>query len=388
MKIAIVVHGPNIIDSGYASKIIELISKNNTIDAKLGGTMGRTAVIDASLENVIDISEKLLPSESLKILSFKCPDAIFLINYGKSSTTGHVFGYKVYNNYLKKTKNTQIPFIQIERPGESDGSLIFHNVDMAILNNELNELINKLVSFFKLIIITNKQIQDKHFNNENLTNQERTIHGVSPNENILINGVVIGKSTSDELTLISKNDFLTEIKGGFLKDHGVEKLGKFNLNTAIVKTGLLRKSNIKPRTLTNNKNKSTFKIAYLDHAAENIYNFNDADLVVTVGDDTTLLASDILFRFNIPVIGITDGDLDKLVEKGFKTDDSVIFKLESGVDDIVGLKIFEKLFYGKLFLDFSIDNIDFENFKKDKINEFKSKIIEIINNSSYKYTIE
>ena len=54
MRIGIVVHGPNIIDSGYALKLIELLKGYGDVSVRLGGTMGRTAVIDASLEKVIE----------------------------------------------------------------------------------------------------------------------------------------------------------------------------------------------------------------------------------------------------------------------------------------------------------------------------------------------
>ena len=101
MRIGVVVHGPNIIDSGYALKLIELLSQYGEVSARLGGTMGRTAVIDASLENIIDIKRKLVPSDSLKIFYDDNVDVIFLLNYGKSDVTGQVFGYKVYNHYLK-----------------------------------------------------------------------------------------------------------------------------------------------------------------------------------------------------------------------------------------------------------------------------------------------
>lgn len=56
--------------------------------------MGRTAVIDGSLEDIIDISKKLVPSDSLKLFNDADVDVIFLINYGKSDVTGQVFGYK------------------------------------------------------------------------------------------------------------------------------------------------------------------------------------------------------------------------------------------------------------------------------------------------------
>ena len=51
MRIGVVVHGPNVIDSGYALKLINLITEYGDVSVRLGGTMGRTAVIDNSLEN-------------------------------------------------------------------------------------------------------------------------------------------------------------------------------------------------------------------------------------------------------------------------------------------------------------------------------------------------
>ena len=98
MRIGVVVHGPNIIDSGYALELINLLSNYGVVSARLGGTMGRTAVIDASLENLIDIKKKLVPSDSLKMFHDDDADVIFLLNYGKSDVTGQVFGYKVYNH--------------------------------------------------------------------------------------------------------------------------------------------------------------------------------------------------------------------------------------------------------------------------------------------------
>ena len=132
MRIGIVVHGPNIIDSGYALKLIDLLKGYGDVKVRLGGTMGRTAVIDASLENLIDISRKLVPSDSLKIFHDDGVDVIFLLNYGKSDVTGQVFGYKVYNHYVEKIDDNSIPVIQIERPGEDDGSIIPWNGDLDL----------------------------------------------------------------------------------------------------------------------------------------------------------------------------------------------------------------------------------------------------------------
>ena len=99
-------------------------------------------------------------------------------------------------------------------------------------------------------------------------------------------------------------------------------------------------------------------------------------MVITVGDDTTLISSDILYRFDIPVVGITDGDLDKVVEDGFKVKNSIIFEVESGFDDIIGQNIKSEMFCDKQ------ESYDFRN-----IEEVENKIIEIIKNINCNYKI-
>lgn len=367
MRIGVVVHGPNIIDSGYALKLIDLLECYGEVKARLGGTMGRTAVIDASLENVIDISRKLVPSDSLKIFHDDEVDAIFLLNYGKSDVTGQVFGYKVYNHYVDKISENDIPIIQIERPGEADGSIIPWNIRPDIVD-DLSDKLN-------LDIVTPEEVYENHIRQDDAGLNQRIVHGVSPGENIMVNSVVIGKTNSDKLTLIAKDNHIVDIIGGELKIHGLEKLGEVDLETAIIKTGLLRHAKVTPRVISSDKSED-FKVTFLDHAGEDVYRFRDSNLVITVGDDTTLISSDILYRFDIPVIGITDGDLDKVVEEGFKVKDSIIFEVESGFDDICGQNIKKEIFRDKL------DSYDFEN-----IDEVKAKIEEIIINMNCKYKI-
>ncbi|MBQ2666874.1 DUF2117 domain-containing protein [Methanobrevibacter sp.] len=367
MKIGIVVHGPNIIDSGYALKLIDLLKDYGDIKARLGGTMGRTAVIDASLEDVIDISRKLVPSDSLKIFHDDDVDAIFLLNYGKSDVTGQVFGYKVYTHYADKIADNDIPVIQIERPGESDGSIIPWNNDL--------EIVRELSFKLGLDIVKPEEVYERHIKQDNAALNQRIVHGVSPGENIMVNSVVIGKTSSDKLTLIARDNHIVNIIGGELKGHGLEKLGEVDLDSAIIKTGLLRNAKVTPRVISTDKSEN-FKVTFLDHAGEDVYRFRDSNLVITVGDDTTLISSDILYRFDIPVIGITDGDLDKVVEDGFKVKNSIIFEVESGFDDICGQNIKREIFRDKE------DSYDFAN-----IDEVKVKIEEIIKNINCKYKI-
>ena len=219
------------------------------------------------------------------------------------------------------------------------------------------------------------EVYDNHIRQDDAGINQRIVHGVSPGENIMVNSVVIGKTNSDKLTLIAKDNHIVDIVGGELKSHGLEKLGEVDLESAIIKTGLLRHAKVTPRVISNKK-PDDFIVTFLDHAGEDVYKFRNSSLVITVGDDTTLISSDILYRFDIPVIGITDGDLDKVVEDGFKVKDSIIFEVESGFDDIIGHNIKKEIFGGKQ------ESYDFTD-----IDDVKVKIEEIIKNINCKYKI-
>ena len=445
MEIGVVVHGPGIVDSGWAKKIIDILSNFGNVRCRLGGTMGRTAVIDAGLEDVIDISLKLLPSQSLELFNREHADVIFLLNYGKSAETGQVFGYKVFTHYFKQLSNedylatnhkslyeSRIPVIQIERPGEPDGSIISWNV---ALNEQLakskkskraklglgknnmvdsltfnfEELFDGLKAALELNEVTPEEVVSNYFaNNQERQDEEsierllesyegyetsnytyRKIHGVSDGENIFINGIVIGYSNADSIVLVARDGIIVDIINGTMKYHGVEKLGPVDLDRVIVKTGLLRKSDdVHPRILSKDDvsisetervmyaedisdDDYSFKVAYVDHAAYDIFKFKDFDLVVTVGDDTSLVASDILYRFNIPIIGITDGDLDKVVEDGFVNEKSIFLEVASGFDDIVGQYIHEELFLSKDTLEVPFDK------EASSVGEFKSIMFKV-----------
>ena len=462
MEIGVVVHGPGIVDSGWAKKIIDLLSNFGNVRCRLGGTMGRTAVIDAGLEDIIDISLKLLPSQSLELFNRDHTDVIFLLNYGKSPETGRVFGYKVFTHYFKQISNedflatnhkplyeSSIPVIQIERPGEEDGAIISWNV---VLNQQLEksrkskrarlglgdknmleslsfnfeELFDGLKAALDLIEVTPEEVVNEYFSNNQESEDDksierllqsyddyetshytyRKIHGVSPDENIFINGIVVGYSNADSIVLVARDGLIVDIINGTIKYHGLEKLGPVDLERVIVKTGLLRKSDdINPRILAHDEihlndternlysgeiseDEYSFKVAYVDHAAYDIYKFKDFDLVVTIGDDTSLVASDILYRFNIPIIGITDGDLDKVVENGFVNEKSTFIEVSSGFDDIVGQYIHEEIFYSKdtLEVPFDEDAHSVEEFKNAILNVFQYHVLEKVKDIVPSYT--
>ncbi len=77
----------------------------------------------------------------------------------------------------------------------------------------------------------------------------RKLAGVFPGEKILVNGIVIGKALSSEISIVSKNGFIVAIKGGEIKEHGLEKLHNYEKRAPIdlaitwIKSGNLRRSN-------------------------------------------------------------------------------------------------------------------------------------------------
>lgn len=365
MKISLVIHGPDVIDSGEAKKVLEKLSCIGKVEARLGGTMGKVAVLDAGLENIIDISQHQKPSACIESL-FETSDLVCLLNRGKTIETGKAFGEMVAARLRKPEIK---PLIQIESPGSADGILIPLNKKAG----EYGEYLDKLFEILGLpvesplplrsSIVQNSVSIEKCFATSKIQ-VIRKLSGVFPGEKILVSGIVIGKAFSSEVSVISENGFIVAIEGGEIKEHGLEKLHNYekrdpvDLAKAWVKSGDLRRSNFFP--LQGRKSKvcsgdsvfssrpATGKVVLIDHAAEDTFELAaSAELVVTVGDDTTAIAGDILSRLGIPILGITDGDCDRLACRTEIFPGSIVLRLAAGNDDILGKKLKQELLGGE-----------------------------------------
>jgi hypothetical protein len=80
-------------------------------------------------------------------------------------------------------------------------------------------------------------------------------------------------------------------------------------------------------------------------------------VALTVGDDTTAIAGDILARLGIAVVGIVDGDIDRLAQSLTILPGSVIIRVEPGYDDIVGRRVRDEVFEGKERIDISAGDL-------------------------------
>ncbi|MDD4498322.1 MAG: DUF2117 domain-containing protein, partial [Methanosarcinaceae archaeon] len=373
MKIGVVIHGPEVIDSGQAKQILDKLSELGKVRASLGGTMGKTAILDAGLEELIDIESSLKPSACIELF-FEKHDLICLLNTGKTPETGQIFGGMVATRLRAREKK---PLLQIESPGSPDGKVIPLNEKGKAFVESISGLLGLSAGDHPSLSPT------RPLKKKNSTEAEpglkpgkkrlvREVSGVFPGENVLVNGIVIGKAEASEVRIISEAGFITGLEGGSIKEHGLEKLHQYearvplDLEKAWVKSGNIRRSlsasgktgktgdplkrAVRPSPPPGNKASdkgSGGKVVLIDHAAERCFELaGGADFAVTVGDDTTAIAGDILSRLGIPILGITDGDCDEVAEYTEVFPGSIVICLRPGKDDVVGRRLKNKYFNG------------------------------------------
>ena len=370
--VGVAVHGPEIVDTGEARKIIEFLEGTRAhVKAALGGTMGRTAILDAELDCKINIKRRIQPSQLLDEFAKDGADVVILLNHGKTIDTGIALGMEVFEN-ARLIHEFDVPIIQIESPGELGGSIISWTDKTSKLAEWLGSELNLEIRQPPLILKRVKETKDTVY---------RKISGAIPGEKILVNGVVIGGCTHMEVTIVAQNGKIVDIIGGWLDEHGLEKLGKVNLSDAMIKTAqILRRTEPSKKALI--KKPRAKKALLLERAEKSIDLAQQSDLVITVGDDTTAIAGEILSRFEIPVIGLVDCDAEGLIYGIHKkasakdianvaTPGSVIIRLKPGTDDEAGTLIRDTIFGGR-------DSIEIRG--KAGVERLKSRILKSLKN--------
>ncbi|MBC7120569.1 MAG: DUF2117 domain-containing protein [Candidatus Methanosuratus sp.] len=318
MRIGVVVHGPEAIDTGLAIQVIDLLSNFGEVKAYVGGATGIIAVIDAGLEQRIDISRTEKPSEAISRLDPESTHLI-LVNYCKREETGIAFGRAVASR-AKITK----PLVQVD-----NNFVISWNADGEELAREISDKLSK-----KIIVPTK---------NENKTPPNvRRVVGVAKGENVWVNGTVIGRAKSEVVELYQGRDGKIQFSGVEVKEHVLNRLENLDIEKAIIRSGVIRRTSREPRSMPTKKKKV---VCIIDHDAERLaHKFRDASAVVTIGDDTTRVAGDLLSRYDIPIIGITDGDEDGICSDRNLAPGSVILTLEKGMDDVAAKVIKKQIF--------------------------------------------
>jgi len=398
--LGLLIHGPEVIDEDEARKAIETLKKAGfEVEAALGGITGKTAVIDAGMRHVIDISKDLKPSEVVKDFVERGVDFIVLVNHAKTEESGFVFGEGVLRNFIDRGGAKQnLSFVQLEYSSRIIIRWLLKPVDENIYRK-----ITEVFSGFEEREPSKLESRYKKNAHSNLVYRE--IRGVHPGEKIVVDGVVIGMSSpsrenkNSSVTLVAKEGEIVKIVGGTLIKHNLEKLPPLDLERELIKTAtVIRRT--KPKKIgtegvSREGKRKRKKMACFFCTVENLFpkieDANDADVevAVTIGDDTTSIAGDILKRFDIRMIGITDGDADGLIagiESGaleeyekFLPPDSVIIRLKPERDDIIGERVKEEIFKGGEEIELKGDvEKQFEKLKHRVLDLAKEDIIGVL----------
>jgi hypothetical protein len=307
------------------------------VNGVLGGTMGRVAVIDADLEGIISINTRRRPSISIRDMAGDS-DIIIVLNQAKSRETGLVFGTMV-----ARLAGIDKPLIQIDCGGRFVADLTLSHIasDSEDINEEGLRVAARLAADLGLDLLRPRPRDCTLIQGDTV---RRILTGVIPGELISVNGTVIGRAIGAEVEIEAKGGRIVALKGAEPKAHGLEKLSRVDLDNAIIRSGSIRRSTARPR-IGENRGEGA---AFIDHCAEDAFEAaKGAAVALTVGDDTTAIAGDILARLGIAVVGIVDGDADHLAQSLTILPGSIIIRVRPGYDDIIGRWASEEIFRGE-----------------------------------------
>ncbi len=361
IKIGLVIHGPEIIDSGRIISVIRVLREIGSLYALIGGTMGRVAAKDSLLENFVDTSKNMQTSAALNYLSEL--DVLVLANCGKTHLTGEIFG-QIVSSKVSRT------VIQVERLGFSDGRVILwlgeDGYKAAVVHDVAARLSDELG--LELTIKPKREIEI----DEEGSLTSRRLHGAKVGEHILISGIVVGKVMDENVVIVSENGRLVDIKGVQIKTHGYDKIRDIDLKTVYIKSGDLRRGKKSSFSSTDvpHRRLEKGKVVFIDHSANSVLEVIGKGIicVITIGDDTTNICEDILSRFGIPIIGITDGDIDGIYEGSSQTRDSIVIQVCGTSDDDVGIALQNNgLFDSSEYTLEEVKNTIFDFLKKKEI---------------------
>jgi hypothetical protein len=157
-----------------------------------------------------------------------------------------------------------------------------------------------------------------------------------PGEPLFVNGVFTGTVVSPEVKAYIKDGRIVRLEGVSAKETGLARLGGVDAREAKFKSGYIRNKAGPARDCPVRYGKG--RMAVIDHIAFSSLENIDPDTVcaLTVGDDTTEVAGDVLARKGIRIIGITDGDKDGILRGPMKACGSVVLKMLGTTDDEAG----------------------------------------------------
>jgi hypothetical protein len=296
---------------GDAAFLISLFSPRSSFVA---GIMARTAAEESGLPVIYDGRR---PSE---ILAEYPDNQAILVHRAKTEVSAHRFGSLIHAHLKDR------------------GLILIEPKTSQILTWEpvSPHLCSWLSEMTGYQVLSGNQHEDHPPNS-------RVIGGCLPGEPIFVNGIIIGHATDTEAVISLQDGAIRAVSGIELKEHGIEKLVRFgcpDLKSAWCKSGNIRMSRPKKGVRQIKKG----RIAVIDHAAMACYGSFDPDIcgLVTIGDDTTSICGHIGCYRGMPILGITDGDIDGIVPEGYAPG-SIVLQATRERDDELGIEVADKV---------------------------------------------
>ena len=301
-----VVHGPEIFDSGEVAWLLATLRPARTIVA---GVMARTAAEESQLP--VEFSGKP-PSDVIRATS----GAVFLVNRGKTADSGRIFGEIIASRLGNRG------FVHVE--SSSRTIFCWNGGDVA-----LAATLSRLTGYGVEMVTANRSPLPAM----------REIRGCIPGEAVYVNGIIIGRATAETVVIRWSGQTIEPVAGLQPKPHGIEKLsrtGQLDLATAWCKSGAIRGAVPKASGCAPEEG----RVLVIDHCGHELYARlpDDCCGILAIGDDTTMVCGHICLHRGIPVLGIVDGDQDVIVQSAFARG-SVIVEAIGERDDDIGTEI-------------------------------------------------
>lgn len=214
MKICIRFHMSSIFDTGWARRLLDTLSQHGEVEALVTGTTGATALLDARMEGEIKIIRERW---SVWLRAHK--------GYDIAITATHTVDPE-----RVRAECFHISRIVPDAPlvGIDTFSMIIipwvkgTEAFAARLSKELGFKIAKPKDYGTTFWAEGHS-------------EYRRVLGVNSGDWILINWIVIGRALSKDILIVKENGRI-QIQGADVKEHGLEKLGDFNLAEAKIDT--------------------------------------------------------------------------------------------------------------------------------------------------------
>ena len=346
---------PGIFDSGWAERLLSIMEKYGDFVAIVGGTIGAVAMLDAALDSKVKHIKEKFSDWVKKNCSGSCFDVIVNAMHSDSLERMMADSWHLY-------KRTGLPVVGIETKSRV----------LAFWGEEVRRFAEGLSADLKFELKEGRDFGITFWKEGG--KEFRRILAVTPGDWILINKIIVGRAETDDVVVVCENGEILDIKGAKIKRHGIEKLGKIELSEAKIDTIKVLRHVVKKKRMIYPDVKGGKKVAYVEHTGYDVLKLLDEGVcsAVTVGDDTTAIVGDVFCRFGIPIIGITDGDCEGLIQNGEVASGSVIFKVKC--DDECGRRVFEQVFESRRFYEGGLDSI-----KKRILQALKGDLISISN---------